>query len=237
VARSRWRWPRGHALAVTGIFLAVELVFLAANLLKVTHGGWVPLVIAASMFLVMTTWRRGTFVLTRMLTRRSLPLERFFTELEQRRPVRVPGTAVFLTAHTSGTPEVLVHHLRHNQALHEQVIFLSVVADEIPEVPEPERVKVEPHPLGFYRVTARYGFMETPNVATVVAHCCRELESSQDRVSYYLGRPTLIASGATRMMKWRKLLFVFLARNARPATQFFGIPPDQVVELGMQIKF
>ncbi len=237
VARSRWRWPRWYVLAVTGVFLAVELVFLAANLLKVTHGGWVPLVIAAGLFLVMTTWRRGTFVLTRMLTRRSLPLDRFFTELEQRRPVRVPGTAVFLTAHTSGTPEVLVHHLRHNQALHEQVIFLSVVADDIPEVPEPERVKVEPHPFGFYRVTARYGFMETPNVATVVAHCCRELESAHDGVSYYLGRPTLIATGGTRMMKWRKLLFAFLARNARPATQFFGIPPDQVVELGMQVEF
>jgi KUP system potassium uptake protein len=237
VARARWRWPRWHALAVTGVFLAVELAFLAANLLKLTHGGWVPLVIATGLFLVMTTWRRGTFVLTRMLTRRSLPLDRFFTELEHRRPVRVPGTAVFLTAHTSGTPEVLVHHLRHNQALHEQVIFLSVVADDIPEVPEAERVKVEPHPLGFYRVTARYGFMETPNVATVVAHCCRELEAVHDGVTYYLGRPTLIATGGTHMMKWRKLLFVFLARNARPATQFFAIPPDQVVELGMQVEF
>jgi KUP system potassium uptake protein len=238
VARSRWRWPRWRVLAVVGVFLAVEIVFLAANLLKVTHGGWVPLVIAAGLFLIMTTWRRGTLVLTRMLTRRSLPLERFFTELEQRRPVRVPGTAVFLTAHTSGTPEVLVHHLRHNKALHAQVIFLSVVVDAIPEVPENERVKVEPHPLGFYRVTARYGFMETPNVATVVAHCCRELESGQDGgASYYLGRPTLIASGGTHMMKWRKLLFVFLARNARPATQFFRIPADQVVELGMQVEF
>ena len=237
VARSRWRWSRWRSLAVAGVFLAIEIVFLASNLLKLTHGGWVPLVIAASMFLVMTTWRRGTFVLARMLTRRSIPLERFLTEMERRRPVRVPGTAVFLTAHTSGTPEVLVHHLRHNKALHEQVIFLSVVVDDIPEVPEHERVKVEPQSLGFYRVMARYGFMETPNVATVVAHCCRELDSAQDGVSYYLGRPTLIASGGTRMKKWRKLLFVFLARNARPATQFFGIPPDQVVELGMQVEF
>ena len=201
------------------------------------YGGWVPLVIAGGVFLVKTTWRRGTFVLARMLTRRSVPLERFFTEIERRRPVRVPGTAVFLTAHTSGTPEVLVHHLRHNKALHEQVIFLSVVADDIPEVPEPERVKVEPLPLGFYRVMARYGFMETPNVVTVVAHCCRELGSVEDDVTYYLGRPTLIASGRTRMMTWRKLLFVFLARNARPATQFFGIPANQVVELGMQVEF
>jgi KUP system potassium uptake protein len=237
VARSRWRWPRSRSLAVVGVFLAIEIVFLAANLLKVAHGGWVPIVIAAGVFLVMTTWRQGTFVLARTLTRRSLPLERFFTEVERRRPIRVPGTAVFLTAHTSGTPEVLVHHLRRNKALHEQIIFLSVVVDDIPEVAEHERVRMDPHPLGFYRVLARYGFMETPNIMMVVAHCCRELASAEDDVTYYLGRPTLIASGKTHMMKWRKLLFVFLARNARPATQFFGIPPNQVVELGMHVEF
>ena len=110
-------------------------------------------------------------------------------------------------------------------------------ADDIPEVAEHERVRMEPHPHGFYRVLARYGFMETPNVATVVAHCCRELASAEDDVTYYLGRPTLIASGRTQMMKWRKLLFVFLARNARPATQFLSIPTNQVVELGMQVEF
>lgn len=237
VARSRWRWPRSRSLAVIGIFLGIEIFFLGANLLKITHGGWVPLVIAAGVFLVMTTWRRGTFLLARTLTRRSLPLARFFTEVERRRPVRVTGTAVFLTAHTSGTPEVLVHHLRRNKALHERVLFLSVVVDDIPEVGEHERVKIEPHPLGFYRVLARYGFMETPNLTPVVAHCCREVPSGEDDVTYYLGRPTLIASGRTHMTKWRKLLFVFLARNARPATQFFAIPADQVVELGMQVEF
>jgi KUP system potassium uptake protein len=237
VTRSRWRWPRSRSLAVTGLFLVIELVFLGATLLKIVHGGWVPIVIAASLFLVMTTWRRGTFVLARMLTRRSVPLERFLAEIQQHPPVRVSGTGVFLTAHTSGTPEVLVHHLRHNKALHEQIIFLSVVVADIPEVPEDERVSVEPHSLGFYRVTARYGFMETPNVAAVVARCCRELPSAETDVTYYLGRPTLIATGPTPMMKWRKLLFTFLARNARPATQFFAIPANQVVELGMHVEF
>lgn len=107
----------------------------------------------------------------------------------------------------------------------------------IPEVPEDERLNVEPLSLGFYRVTARYGFMETPNVAAVVARCCRELSSPETEVTYYLGRPTLIATGPTPMMKWRKLLFGFLARNARPATQFFAIPANQVVELGMHVEF
>jgi KUP system potassium uptake protein len=237
VTRSRWRWPRSRSLSVTGLFLGIELAFLSATLLKVAHGGWVPLVIAASLLLVMTTWRRGTLVLARMLTQRSVPLEHFLAEMKQHRPLRVPGTAVFLTAHTSGTPEVLVHHLRHNKALHEQIIFLSVVPADIPEVAEVERLKVEPHPLGFYRVTARYGFMETPNVAAVVARCCRELASAENEVTYYLGRPTLIPTGRTRMMKWRKLLFAFLARNARPATQFFAIPANRVVELGMFVEF
>jgi KUP system potassium uptake protein len=238
IARRRWGWPVLRAGLVAASFLTIELAFLAANLPKVAHGGWVPLLIASAIFLIMTTWRRGTRLLTRVLSGRSMPLEKFFAQVESQQPPRVPGTAVFLTAHTSGTPEILVHHLRHNKALHQHVLFVSVVAEDIPQVAEAERLTVEPLPLGFYRVIARYGFMETPNVATVVERCCREtLASSVDDVTYYLGRPTLIPTARTRMMKWRKMLFVFLARNSRPATQFFGIPPDRVVELGMQIEF
>jgi KUP system potassium uptake protein len=219
-------------------FLALELAFLAANVPKVSRGGWVPLVIAGGVFFLMTTWRKGTRLLTRVLSRRSLPLERFFARVEAQRPPRVPGAAVFLTAHTSGTPEVLVHHLRHNKVLHEHVIFLSVVAEDIPEVAELNRLNVERLPMGFHRVLARYGFMETPDVESVVTRCCREtLRTAADDVSYYLGRPTIIPTGPARMMKWRKLFFVFLARNARPATQFFNVPPNRVVELGMQVEF
>ena len=167
-----------------------------------------------------------------------MPLEKFLATVEAQRPPRVPGAAVFLTAHTSGTPEVLVHHLRHNKVLHEHIVFLSIVAEDIPEVADDERLTLERLPMGFHRVLARYGFMETPDVASVVARCCRDpLGLSVDDVSYYLGRPTLIPTGRAPMMKWRKMLFVYLARNARPATQFFGIPPNRVVELGMQVEF
>jgi KUP system potassium uptake protein len=122
--------------------------------------------------------------------------------------------------------------------LHERIIFLSVASEDIPEVSDGDRLTVEPLPHGFYRVVARYGFMETPDVAAVARRCCRdELSSSPDDITYYLGRPTLIPAGHGSMTKWRKLLFVFLSRNSRPATQFFGIPPDDVVEIGMQIKF
>ena len=237
VARARWHWSPARAVAVTSVFLAIEGAFLAANVLKIPHGGWVPIAIGAAVFVIMTTWRRGTFMVTRALTGRSLPLDRFFAEVAARRPPRVPGIAVFLTAHTSGTPEVLVHHLRHNKVLHERIVFLSVVVKGIPEVAEGERLTVEPLGDEFHRVIAQYGFMETPDVAAVVQRCCREaLTSSADDVTYYLGRPTLIPIGRTKMLKWRKLLFIFLARNARPINQFFGIPPDHVVELGMQIE-
>jgi len=237
IAQTRWHWSALRAGALAAAFLALECAFLAANLLKLARGGWVPIVLAAGVFLVMMTWRRGTRLLTRVLSGRSMPLERFFARVESQRPPRVPGTAVFLTAHTSGTPEILVHHLRHNKVLHEQVIFLSVVAEDVPEVAERNRFSVERLPQGFYRVVARYGFMETPNVASVVARCCHEtLQSPPDDVTYYLGRPTLIPGNRTPMMRWRKMLFVFLARNSRPATQFFGIPADRVVELGMQIE-
>ncbi len=238
IARTRWRWSALRAGLLTGAFLALEGAFLGANLLKIPHGGWVPLVFASGVFVLMTTWRRGTRLLTRLLSGRSLPLEKFFAQVEEQQPPRVAGTAIFLTAHTSGTPEVLVHHLRHNKVLHETIVFLSVVAEDIPEVAEADRLAVERLPLGFYRVVARYGFMETPHVETVVARCCREtVGSSPDDVTYYVGRPTLIPTGRVPMMRWRKSLFVVLARNARPATQFFGIPPSLVVELGMQIEF
>jgi KUP system potassium uptake protein len=238
VARLRWRWSALRAGALTAGFLALELAFLAANVPKIARGGWVPLVIGVGVFFVMTTWRKGTRLLTRLLTRRSMPLEKFFARVEAQQPPRVPGAAVFLTAHTRDTPEVLVHHLRHNKVLHEHIIFLSIVVEDIPEVLHDERLRLERLPMGFHRVIARYGFMETPNVADAVARCCRDMLSvSEDDVSYYLGRPTLLPTGHAPMVKWRKLLFVFLARNARSATQFFGIPANRVVELGMQIEF
>jgi len=237
VARHRWHWSLARAGAFAAVFLTIELAFLAANVVKIAHGGWVPLVIAGVVFLLMTTWRRGTRLVVRLVSGRSVPLDRFFAEVESRRPPRVPGTAVFLTAHTDGTPDILRHHLRHNKVLHEQVVFLSLTADEIPEVPEADRLTIEPLRDGFYRVIARYGFMETPDVRALIARCCTDtLHSDPADVSYYLGRPQLLPTGPSQMAKWRKLLFAFMARNARSATQFFNIPPDRVVELGMQIE-
>ncbi|MBI2205569.1 MAG: potassium transporter Kup [Candidatus Rokubacteria bacterium] len=237
VARHRWHWSFARAGSLAALFLTIELAFLGANVVKVAHGGWVPLVIAGGVFLLMTTWRRGTRFVVRIVSGRSVPLDRFFTEVAVRKPPRVPGTAVFLTAHTDGTPEILRHHLRHNKVLHEEVVFLSLTADEIPEVPERERFTIKPLGDGFYRVIARYGFMETPDVRALIARCCTDtLRADPDDISYYLGRPQVLPTGPSQMAKWRKLLFAFMARNARSATQFFNIPRDRVVELGMQIE-
>jgi len=237
LARRRWRWSLPAVVAVCGILVAIELTFLAANLVKLLHGGWVPLAVAAVVFLLMTTWRRGASLLMLRLGRASVPLERFFAEMGRRRPPRVPGTAVFVTAHVEGTPEILLHHLRHNKALHETIVLLSVLTEDVPEVPDDERMSVETLDRGFYRVTVRVGFMEGVRVPDIVKRCCQAgVPGTPDEVTYYLGRPRLLPTGTARMARWRKLLFAFMHRNARSATEFFRIPPDRVVELGMQIE-
>jgi KUP system potassium uptake protein len=186
----------------------------------------------------MTTWKRGRELLQAMMRRASLPLDLLFEELGHRPPPRVPGTAVFLTSDQEGAPVVLLHHLKHNKALHKQVVLMSVVAAAVPEVEDDERVHVTPLQHGFFRVKATYGFMETPDVPHVMALCkAQGLRTSPMETSYYLGRERLLVTGPARMARWRKKLFVFLSRNARSATQFFGLPPNRVVELGAQIEF
>jgi KUP system potassium uptake protein len=237
VACERWGWGLLAAGLVCGVFVVIDLTFLSANLVKIAHGGWVPIVLAVGGFTLMTTWRRGATLLRRATARDSVSIDHFFGEMRRLDPPRVPGTAVFLTAHVEGTPEVLSHHLRHNKALHEEVILLSVITEAVPEIPDAERLKVEPLRHGFYRVTAHYGFMEMPRVPNIIARCCDyDLRARPDTVSYYLGRPRLLPTGRARMMKWRKLLFGFMMRNARSATEFFAIPPERVVELGMQVE-
>jgi KUP system potassium uptake protein len=194
-------------------------------------------------------------MLTDILQAGSLPLDLFLKDVERRKPPRVPGTAVFMTSTADGVPVVLLHHLKHNKVLHAQVILMSVVTKEVPEIPAEERVTVENLDHGFYRVMAQYGFMETPNVPDVLAHARRAgIKAPANDTTFYLGRERIIVAGshgsgkagsrrapagsdAHRMVGWRKRLFVIMARNARSATEFFGIPPNRVVELGAQVEF
>jgi KUP system potassium uptake protein len=238
IARYRWRWRWWAAAGLTAAFLTVDLIFLAANLGKITAGGWVPLAVAAGVMLIMTTWRRGTDLVMRTLAGLSMPLDVFLAAVEESKPPRVPGTAVFLTPTLEGAPLSLVHHFRHNKVLHEEVILVSIVTDEVPERDAAKRMVSEPLGAGFWRVRAHYGFMERPDVQWVVARCCeRGMTAAPEDTTYYLGRARWLPVGPAPMAHWRKRLFAFMAWNASSATDFFGIPPERVLELGARIEF
>jgi len=237
IARRRWRWSAWRAGALAGGFVAVDLAFLGANIVKIQRGGWVPLVVAGAVFLVMTTWYRGSRLVMQALTRLSVPLDRFVEDVELTKPPRVRGTAVFLTPKIEGAPPSLVLHFRHNKALHDEVILVSIVTEEVPEVEEERRVVSQRVGEGFYRVRAHYGFMERPDVQHVVAVCCDHgMSADPEQTTYYVGRAHLLPVGPARMVRWRKRLFAFMAWNASSATDFFRIPPDRVVELGGRIE-
>jgi len=238
VARTWWGWSVGKGLALVVPFVIIDGAFFAANLLKVRDGGWVPLTLALIIFTLMTTWNRGRLIVQDLLKRGMLPIDMLIADIEARKTVRVPGVAVFMTREPEGAPVVLLHHLKHNKVLHEKVVLLSILSEEVPEIPDAERIKVKALSQGLYRITARYGFMESTNVPAILE---RARESGLDNkpldTSYYLGREQLLASGTTKLARWRKKLFVFMSRNSRSATAFYGIPPNRVVELGAQLEF
>jgi KUP system potassium uptake protein len=186
----------------------------------------------------MTTWNRGREIVQDLLRRGMLPIDMLLADIEARKTVRVPGLAVFMTREPEGAPVVLLHHLKHNKVLHEKVVLLSILSEEVPEIPAAERITVKPLSQGLWRITARYGFMESTDVPAILERA-REfgLEAKPLDTSYYLGREQLLASGTTRLARWRKKLFVFMSRNSRSATAFYGIPPNRVVELGAQLEF
>jgi KUP system potassium uptake protein len=238
IARRHWGWSRFKAIVFLTIFLTIDGAFLIANVIKIESGGWFPLAAALFVYLLMTTWNHGRRALHTLLREGSLPIQLFLDDVKRRQPPRVPGTAVFMTSDESGAPVVLLHHLKHNKVLHDQVILLSVLTDDVPEVAAGERVHVESLGEGFYRVIARYGFMQQPNVPSIFPQCAPlGVKLRPNDTSYFLGREQLIPTGRSQMPRWRKKLFVIMSRNAQSATQFFGLPPNRVVELGAQIEF
>jgi KUP system potassium uptake protein len=237
VAIERWHWPPAVAFCVTGLFLSVDLAFLSANVLKIAHGGWLPLVIGAVLFTLMTTWKTGRRIVAERLTARAMPLELFMEHVAAHPPARVAGTAVFMTAQPSGTPAALAHNLRYNKVMHEHVVILMVTTRQVPHVPDDQRFAVRDIGGGVFELIIRYGFMEDPNVpAALIAARAQGLVVDEDDVTYFLGRETLIATKAPGMALWRERLFVLIARNAGRATAFFRLPPERVVELGVQVE-
>lgn len=251
VERRIWHWPLASVIAMTTLFLVVDLAFFGANMVKFVEGGWFPLAAAAVIYLLMSTWRRGRQQVTGILTESSLPLELFVPDIERRKPARVPGVAVFMTSIPNVAPPVLLHHLKHNKMLHEKVVLMTLQSHEIPQVTDGERVTVEAKGAGFYQVMARYGFMESPNVPDILGAIAGGLHEPGETapslrmtdVTFYLGRETLIVPPRAirvptpgSMSPWRAELFAIMSRNAISASSFFGLPPNRVVELGAQIQ-
>ena len=237
VARRCWCWPVWRAAGLVGVFLVVDLAFFAANLAKILHGGWFPMLAAGGVFAVMSTWRFGASWRARELAKLHMPFDELLATLKLNPPGRVKGTAVFMTQDPDGTPPALLHQLKHNQVLHEQVVILAIQTADAPVVPTSERVEIRQIGRGFWRVVARYGFMETPRVPDVMRCAAAQgLETFGGRTSYFLGRETFVSTGRSELPGWRRALFLFLARNARSPTEFFAIPPNQVVEIGGQME-
>lgn len=217
-------------------FLTIDVSFLSANLTKIVAGGWFPLAVAAVMFTLMTTWKHGRAALAAYMAKARLPLDAFLADLHAHPIHRIPGTGVFMTSSPSGVPAVLLHHVKHNRVLHANVILLSIATRNVPEVAPPERLHVDELGEGFFQVRGQYGFMESPDVPALLAACAGRFPLDPHEVTYYLGRETLLTTGASRLAPWRKRLFEVMSRNAQSATAFFDLPPNRVVEIGTQVQ-
>ncbi|MBX5484384.1 MAG: potassium transporter Kup [Myxococcaceae bacterium] len=237
VMRDLWKWRPGCALLLCGVFLAAEISFFVANAVKFLDGGWVPLLVGVSVFTLMSTWKKGRAILSERMRNRTFPLGLFLSNLASNPPLRVPGVAVFMTSNPEGTPPALMHNLKHNKVLHQRVVLLTISTAEVPHIREEERVELEALEHGLYRVIARYGFMETPDVPELLALLRKKgLELRMMDTTFFLGRESLIPSKKPGMALWREALFSWMSRNAQPATHYFNLPPNRVVELGAQVE-
>jgi len=239
VVRALWQWGLGRAILFLAFFVVVDFAFFSANVIKILDGGWFPLALGCTVFTLLSTWRLGRKLLYERLQRDSVPLEPFIDSLAAGGPHRVEGTGVFMTAEPNGVPRALLHNLYHNRVLHERVVLLNVVTEDVPHV-EDENIRIESLPAGFYRVFVRYGFKDDPDVPRVLERCSTMgLPFEMMETSFFLGRETVVTmpiSGRARMAYWRQVLFTWMFRNADTATAFFKIPPNRVVELGAQVE-
>jgi KUP system potassium uptake protein len=236
VVWKHWNWPVWAAALLMLPFLLIDLVFLGANMMKVLQGGYVPLLMAAFMMLIMYTWVRGTAILARKSRRDDVPLMTMVEMLEKKPPLRVPGTAIFLTSDPETAPVSLMHSLKHYKVLHESNVILTVVTADIPRVADNERIEIIKLSESFAQVTMTFGYMEEPNVPRTLG-LCRQLGWKFDimSTSFFVSRRSLRPSAKSEMPMWQDRLFIMLSRNASDATDYFHIPTGRVVEIGTQI--
>jgi len=233
---SIWKWNRWIGIPLVAVFLIIDGAFLGSNLLKIPDGGWFPLVVALIVFTMLTTWARGRFLMNQRLTESAMPME-VFIKSASRTATRVPGTAVFMTSTATGVPHALLHNLKHNKVLHERILILTVIIDEIPFIDLEDRIEVVDLGENFYRMILRYGFMQQPDVPEtlkIVENCGPQIKMMD--TSFFLARQTLLASDRPGMALWREKLFAWMLRNAESAMEFFRLPTNRVVELGSQVE-
>ncbi|MPZ53668.1 MAG: potassium transporter Kup [Acidimicrobiia bacterium] len=237
VLRERWRWSPALSVAVTGFFLVIDLGFFGANMVKIPDGGWFPLVVAAGVFLLFTTWKSGRRILGERIREAAPSLQNFLEGIRESHPTRVPSQAVYMYGNPRGAPPALINNLKHNHVIHERVLVVSVRTEERPRVKPADRYEVSPMGDGFYRITLHHGFMQDANVPAMLMHV--EIEGERvdiDKVSYFMGRETLLPTDRPGMRLWRERLFALMARNATNAGEFFHLPPDRVVEVGFHVE-
>jgi KUP system potassium uptake protein len=236
-ARRRWGWSKPAALLLTGAFLLIDLAFFGAAATKLADGGWVPLVVAIAIYLVMTTWRRGADLLDEYATAARLPVEYFLADLDAHPLTRVPGMAVVMDARGAGVPRTLLHNIKHNKVLHERVLLLTLRVADLPHVDNEVRLRVHRYRDDFVRVVAFYGFMETPSVAEVLELArAQGVDCDPHQATYFFGRETLVIGEKKGLSTWRKYVYDFLFRNAYGAYLHLGVPPNRVIEIGQQVE-
>ncbi|NOZ85684.1 MAG: potassium transporter Kup [Deltaproteobacteria bacterium] len=238
VARDRWKWNPFATGLLVFLFLLVDLAFFGANIIKISHGAWFPLAIGVAVYIVMSTWHKGREVLARRFRAKTMSVEKFMEKISSQPPPRVQGTAVFMTGNLKLVPPALMHNLSHNKVLHEKVIFLTIVTQEVPRIGARERAEAKDLGQGIFSVTLNYGFMEDPNVPRALAAAeAKGLDFDPKDASFFLGRERFLARKKKQGMSvWREKIFAFLSRNALGATAFYKIPANQVIEVGAQIK-
>ncbi|MGI8821582.1 MAG: potassium transporter Kup [Chthoniobacterales bacterium] len=238
VARRRWHWPAPLAIAVAAFFIVIDLAFFGSNMLKIAHGGWVPLLIASLILFFMLTWRKGRKMLGLRMKEMSIPLEDFIGSCSTQAIHRVPGIAVFMAGSSKATPVALLHNLKHNKVLHQQVVVLTVVTEEAPYVTDPHRrAKLEQLAGGFWRLRLHYGFMERPDVPVALAAVEEPaLRFDPMKTTFFIGRETVLSTNRPDLSKWRGRVFAWMTRNTGDVTSYFNLPPNGVVELGARVE-
>lgn len=237
VARRRWNWSTPKAVLIFGAFLVLDLAFFGSNIVKITHGGWVPLALGAIIYLLMTTWHKGRRVLYQRLKSRSMPVQNFCQQLLKQPPLRVPGTAIYMAGDPWGVPVPLLHGLKHNKVLHERVAILTIQTKEVPTLRREERVEINEIIPNFFRIIVSYGFMETPKMKHILDACrSKDIHFKVQETTFVLGRETILPSNLPAMSLWREKIFALMSRNAQRPTAFFRIPPNQVIEVGIQVE-